>query len=444
MSNPAIVLMTDPSRCTLGDVHHLMQALLEMQQMGPLAAPQAFCDHPAAARDFLEAYTHAYPNLVLQDRAIPTPDHLQNLITSGQIGHFAQSSEPNPLADPTRTAEPNASSTFPVVVLALGNSQALLDALQQSPVMKENVRLIDIVPDGVVPMSIADAVALQGLEEEAWEQGEHDEVAHLDEIGGVSTTDPAGLALNEEPMSLDVVETVKTAVSEPPAYDQGGQENPGDAAPSAKPAEPESKVVEQPSDTLSPEEGHEAETPSELALESTVQEEVVWPTEEEDAELVAQPAEDLIEEPVEEPDSDEVQGGDDGDGPEEPDGQGAKGDGFDSDGDVLYPQVGTLVASADVMYPSLAESEAEGGGLGPLQELAAVLLDDGTFDPELALRLADLQQGPSGTAVAQDVILTRSASDNVIHLEGLHEVEHDGEDPFLDTALDRSSHDTDL
>ena len=86
MSNPAIVLMTDPSRCSLGDVHHLVQALLEMQQMGQHAIPQAFCDHPEAAGDFVDAYTNAYPQLVLEDRGIPTPDHLHSLINNGQIG----------------------------------------------------------------------------------------------------------------------------------------------------------------------------------------------------------------------------------------------------------------------------------------------------------------------------------------------------------------------
>ena len=86
MSNPAIVLMTDPSRCSLGDVHHLVQALLEMQQMGQHAIPQAFCDHPEAAGDFVDAYTNAYPQLVLEDRGIPTPDHLHSLISNGQIG----------------------------------------------------------------------------------------------------------------------------------------------------------------------------------------------------------------------------------------------------------------------------------------------------------------------------------------------------------------------
>jgi hypothetical protein len=72
MSNPAIVLMTDPSRCSLGDVHHLVHALLEIQQMGQHAIPQAFCDHPAAAREFIDAYAHAYPQLILEDPAIRT------------------------------------------------------------------------------------------------------------------------------------------------------------------------------------------------------------------------------------------------------------------------------------------------------------------------------------------------------------------------------------
>ncbi len=177
MSNPAIVLMTDPSRCSLGDVHYLMQALREMQQMGEHAVPQAFCDHPAAAKDFIEAYAHAYPQLVLQDGGIPTPDHLQSLIASGQIGALGQPPELAPFGGQApfggpKTTEQSSSSGFPIVVLTLGSSQVLIDAMQQSPAMKDSIRLIDIAPEGAdsLPVSIAEAVAHGGLDGDGgWE-----------------------------------------------------------------------------------------------------------------------------------------------------------------------------------------------------------------------------------------------------------------------------------
>ncbi len=201
MSNPAIVLMTDPSRCSLGDAHYLLQALLEMRQMGGQAMPQAFCDHPAAARDFIAAYAHAYPQLVLQGQEVPTPDHLNSLIATGQIGALARPPESglNPVLGATRPAEQNG---IPIVVLTLGTSQVLMDALQQSPGMKDSIRLIDIVPDGAdsSPLSIADAVAIRGLEGDPWEHdGSAAEQAELDDIAGTEAGDPASLAISPRP-----------------------------------------------------------------------------------------------------------------------------------------------------------------------------------------------------------------------------------------------------
>ena len=113
MSNPAIVLMTDPSRCSLGDVHHLVQALLEIQQMGQHAIPQAFCDHPEAAGDFIDAYTNAYPQLVLEDRGIPTPDHLHSLISNGQIGAARPAARPSWRSPMTCNRRPSRTARTP-------------------------------------------------------------------------------------------------------------------------------------------------------------------------------------------------------------------------------------------------------------------------------------------------------------------------------------------
>jgi hypothetical protein len=241
MTTPAIVLMTDPSRCNLGDVHYLVQALLEMQQMGEHVIPQAFCDHPAAARDFIEAYVQAYPRLVLEDRAIPTPDHLQSLITNGQIGPLGRPPGLAPLEEAHRPAEQNGANGIPIVVLTLGGSQALLDALQQTPTMRESIRLIDIVPDADPPsMTIADVVATRGADGESWaDEGAGAQRPALDEMAGASTTEVTSLALHHDPMNLNVVEAAAAPASQESIAA-------GDGAPLVAAAVPASDPAQQP------------------------------------------------------------------------------------------------------------------------------------------------------------------------------------------------------
>jgi hypothetical protein len=243
MSNPAIVLMTDPSRCSLGDFHYLLQALLEMQQMGEHAVPQAFCDHPAAARDFLEAYTHAYPQLVLADGAIPTPDHLQSLIANGQIGALGQPLEWAAFGAQApfggqRPAEPSSSNGFPIVVLTLGSSQVLIDAMQQSPAMKDSIRLIDIAPSGAdgLPASIADVVTSGGLDDGGWEgDGPGAARQELDEVASASTRASGDFALERDPLDLDRVEATAAPAGAMPGHEGEGEEA---ATPAPAPAEP--------------------------------------------------------------------------------------------------------------------------------------------------------------------------------------------------------------
>ena len=75
MSNPSVVILTEPARCGLADVDTLVQAVLQVQQLNQagVAAAQAFCDHPAAALKFMEAYTKAYPELQLHSGDLPPP-----------------------------------------------------------------------------------------------------------------------------------------------------------------------------------------------------------------------------------------------------------------------------------------------------------------------------------------------------------------------------------
>jgi hypothetical protein len=65
MSNRAVVILTEPERCELTEPDMLMQAILEIQQLNKsgIAASQTFCDHPADAIKFIEAYAKAYPEL---------------------------------------------------------------------------------------------------------------------------------------------------------------------------------------------------------------------------------------------------------------------------------------------------------------------------------------------------------------------------------------------
>jgi hypothetical protein len=264
MSNPAIVLMTDPSRCSLGDVHHLVQALLEMQQMGQHAIPQAFCDHPEAAGDFVDAYAHAYPQLVLEDREIPTPAHLHSLISSGQIGTIGRTPELAPSDDLQPPAGPNGANALPIVMLTLGSSQALLDALQQAPAIRESIRLIDVGQEraDTLSVTIADAVAIHGLDGEPSQHARSDmDRLELDDIPGASKVELTTLALHDDQMSLDVVETVEVSSSGPSAYDQGGEHAPGPFEPPAAP-QPAPAAVAAPAAPLLPDDSLGSATPT--------------------------------------------------------------------------------------------------------------------------------------------------------------------------------------
>lgn len=459
MPNPAIVLMTDPSRCNLGDVHHLVQALLEIQQMGQHAIPQAFCDHPAAAREFIDAYAQAYPQLVLEDGEIPTPGHLHALMTTGQIGALGQPPELTPPGDAQRLTEQNGANGFPIVVLTLGSSQALLDALQQSPAVRESIRLIDVAPDGedAQPVSIADAVAMRGLDGEPWEHDRSStERPELDDIGSASKTDLTSLALHDDHMNLDVVETAEVASSDPFGYEHDAEPEPGPAAPSAAAVQPAPVAVAQPvaepalsNDSLT------ASTVAEPVLEAAPQVVTAWPSDTELVEPITPPVE-LEAQPPDE----NANAGDgrdrqpstgsaaDGDAPEDGDPPQKEGDAAgkpaprarDQDDDVYYPPVGSLIAGADVLYPALDQDDAQ----GVLRELAAVLLDDGVLDPDLASALMAPHDGLPASARPEAIMTVRS-SDNVVTLEDHHFADdRESEDSLADAGAARPLHDSDL
>ena len=69
-------------------------------------------------------------------------------------------------------------------------------------------------------VSIADAVAIRGLDGEPWEhERSRTERPELDDVASAAKADLASLALHDEHMNLDVVETAEVSSSEPSGYD---------------------------------------------------------------------------------------------------------------------------------------------------------------------------------------------------------------------------------
>jgi hypothetical protein len=485
MSNPAIVLMTDPSRCNLGDVHHLVQALLEIQQMGEHAIPQAFCDHPEAAGEFIDAYAHAYPQLVLEDREIPTPDLLQSLVSTGQVGAFGQAAELAPPDEVAPPAEPNGANGVPIVVLTLGSSQALFDALQQAPAIRENIRLIDVAPEreDVLSVAVAEAVASRRLDGESAES-ERSRM-ELDDIPGVAKADLTGVALHDDHMSLDVVETAEVSSHEPAAYAPGSQYEPGWVAPPAPAASPAPAGAAERTGSAAPDASPAStaatdsvsEPVSELSSQATAQPisqpvvqplnppltsmpgagDLVEPVEGEQVEPEAQTLEPEAPAPNDAADAGGEVNGPSGDGAGEKKGAAAKNEHDGSDDaddaggkpgedaaeqdDVEYPPVGSLIAGADVLYPAHDRDDPH----GVLRELANVLLDEGMFDPELSADLAEAQRSEGVPAPArQEAPVAVRQGDHVVVPEDDHGAgEHESEDQLAD-AIARPPHDSDL
>jgi hypothetical protein len=424
-----------------------MQALLEMQQVGEHAVPQAFCDHQAAARDFLEAYVHAYPQLVLEDGAIPTPDHLQSLIANGQIGALGQPLERAAFGAQApfggqRPAEPSSSNGFPIVVLTLGTSQVLIDAMQQSPAMKDSIRLIDIAPSGAdgLPASIADVVTSGGLDDGGWEgDGPGAARQELDEVASASTRASGDFALERDPLDLDRVEATAAPAGAVPGHDEGEGEVAATAAPAA-PAEPAPTAAAAPA----VEPAAADEVASLTAEPVPAQASAVEPIRPVDTEpVVAEPVAQADEIQGEDPADDQGDGGTKGAGgdpgediAEEDTGKGV----LDDDDDVYYPPVGDLLIGSDVFYPALDRAAAP----GVLQELISVMLDDAIFDPDHAFEGLPPPDDLSPARLREDLSTIRS-SENVVTIEDLYGTfDDEHEDVFADAGMAPSSHDTDL
>src|SRR5690606_25288259 len=128
---------------------------------------------------------------------------------TGQVGAFGHSAEPAPPEDLVAPAEPSGPNGIPIVVLTLGSSQVLFDARQQAPAIRESIRLIDVAPEreDVLSVAVAEAVAGRGIDGRF---PEHERSStELDDIPRVAKADLTEVALQDDHMCLDVVETAE-------------------------------------------------------------------------------------------------------------------------------------------------------------------------------------------------------------------------------------------
>ena len=200
MTNSTVVILTEPARCQLADADALVQAVLHAQQLNKagVGASQAFCDHPAAAVRFIEAYAKAYPELQLRSSDLPPPEHLYSIIADGRVAPL-----PLPAAsDGGRSGD--AGQLYPLYVLSLGAPDALIRALEHNRFAQSDIQLVEIArPDKPAdgPMSVAEAVAHGSVSRASWRAEASaepdrypDEVSPAEELGA---NDPLKLATVE-------------------------------------------------------------------------------------------------------------------------------------------------------------------------------------------------------------------------------------------------------
>jgi hypothetical protein len=159
MANPSVVILTEPANCELVDQQVLLQALLQTQHLSEEGVPvsQAFCDNPAAASEFIDAYAKAYPGLVPQSPNLPPPEQLYSMIVSGRLAPL-----PGLTTAPNDTKLEDAAAVHSLLVLSLGKPDALMQALQSQRSAKSSVKVVEIAPDTearTAPVSVAAAIA---------------------------------------------------------------------------------------------------------------------------------------------------------------------------------------------------------------------------------------------------------------------------------------------
>jgi len=167
MTNRTVVILTEPARCQLADADALVQAVLQAQQLNQagLGASQAFCDHPAAAMRFIEAYARAYPELQLRSSDLPPPEHLYSIVADGRVMPL-----PGPAA-PDSARPGDAGQLYPLYVLSLGAPDTLMRALEHNRFARSDIQVVEIArPESPTadPMSVAEAVAHEPLSRASW------------------------------------------------------------------------------------------------------------------------------------------------------------------------------------------------------------------------------------------------------------------------------------
>lgn len=220
MSQPTVVILTEPERCDLADPDLLLQAVLQLQQISAagMGASRAFCDHPAAAMKFLEAYAKAYPELQLRSADLPPPEALYSIVADGGVRPLQVPAVP----DGAKPGE--AGQLLPMYVLSLGAPDALMRALQNNGFAQRDIQVVEIPPaEGTTAgsMPIARAVAQDPLARSSWRaEGPADPAQDEDEAL------PADEAASDDALKLSSVEVNLDHIRIERSHDRSA---PGDA-----------------------------------------------------------------------------------------------------------------------------------------------------------------------------------------------------------------------
>lgn len=200
MTSPAVVILTEPAHCELAGAKVLLQALLQVQQLSEAGIPvsQAFCDHPAEAMKFIDAYAKAYAELQAQSPGLPPPEHLYSMIADGRLSPL-----PTAPTTPDHARLEEAGQPHPLYVLSLGKPEVLMQALQNNQLAHNSIRLVEIAPledSNADSVSVAAAVGARTLASPSW-LGEIVAASRADEQGSLPLEGSAN-----EPLKLESVE----------------------------------------------------------------------------------------------------------------------------------------------------------------------------------------------------------------------------------------------
>jgi hypothetical protein len=208
MAAPAVVILTEPANCEHVDPQVLLQAVLQTQQLSREGVPvsQAFCDNPAAAAEFMDAYAKAYSELEPRSRDLPPPEQLYTMIADGRLAPLLGL---NTAPDGIKLEA--AAMLQPLLVLSLGKPDALMQALQSQQSVRNSVKVIEIAPDTEehsAPVSVAAAVAGHTIGATTWNAVTTSSQSRQDDAFSVSEEGTnASLKLETVESNLDHVES---------------------------------------------------------------------------------------------------------------------------------------------------------------------------------------------------------------------------------------------